>query len=193
MLICHCSVLASAVVIPDAAPESPPLVSAKRRQSSVSESGSKRPRLSVSGEVQSPPRENGSVKPTEEEEDRPQRRRARPDEERKRGQRLFGALLGTLSQSTTTTAQKRRAEIEKRQHAKLRQKTEEDDQKVREKLAKLTNVRRKEQKKFDEQSVRNNLSWKDSSCLTISDAISTFQHVGNGKLPADNNRAKAGM
>jgi hypothetical protein len=37
------------------------------------------------------------------------------DEDRKRGQRLFGGLLGTLSQSSSSAAQRRRADIEKKQ------------------------------------------------------------------------------
>jgi len=74
-------------------------------------------------------------------------------EERRRGQRLFGALLGTLSQSSTTAAQKRRADIEKKQQAKLKLQAEEFDQKQKERLDELMKIRRREQKKFDEQSV----------------------------------------
>lgn len=74
-------------------------------------------------------------------------------EERKRGQRLFGALLGTLSQSSSSTAQKRRTDIEKKQQAKLKLQADEYDEKKKQRLEALMAVRRREQKKFDEQSV----------------------------------------
>lgn len=74
-------------------------------------------------------------------------------EERKRGQRLFGALLGTLSQSSSSTAQKRRTDIEKKQQAKLKLQAEEQDEKKKMKLEALLVVRRREQRKFDKQSV----------------------------------------
>ena len=43
-------------------------------------------------------------------------------EERKRSRRLFGALIGTLSQGSTKTsvAQRRRADIEQKQQTKLK-------------------------------------------------------------------------
>lgn len=75
-------------------------------------------------------------------------------EERKRGQRLFGALLGTLSQSSSSTAQKRRSDIEKKQQAKLKLQAEEQDEKKKQKLEALLVVRRREQKKFDKQSMQ---------------------------------------
>lgn len=74
-------------------------------------------------------------------------------EERKRGQRLFGALLGTLSQSSSSTAQKRRTDIEKKQQAKLRSQAEEREEQKEQRLESLRAVRRKEQKKYDKQSV----------------------------------------
>lgn len=75
-------------------------------------------------------------------------------EERKRGQRLFGALLGTLSQSSSSTAQKRRSDIDQKQQAKLRLQAKEHDEKKKQKLDALIEVRRKEQIKYDKQSVR---------------------------------------
>jgi pinin/SDK/memA/ protein conserved region len=66
---------------------------------------------------------------------------------------LFGALLGTLSQSSTTTAQRRRADIEKKQLGKLQQRDEEAEEEKREKRYKLDAIRKKEQKVWDEQSV----------------------------------------
>ena len=74
-------------------------------------------------------------------------------EERKRGQRLFGALLGTLSQSSSSTAQRRRTDIEKKQQAKLKLQAEEHDEKSKQRLEALMEVRRREQKKYNKQSV----------------------------------------
>lgn len=75
-------------------------------------------------------------------------------EERKRGQRLFGALIGTLSQSSSSTAQKRREDIERKQHAKLKLQAEEYDEKKRKRYEELIAIRRQEQRKYDKQSVR---------------------------------------
>lgn len=87
--------------------------------------------------------------------DRPSdRRRSGQMEERKRGQRLFGALLSTLSQSSSSTAQKRRTDIEKKQQAKLKLQAEEYDEEKKLRLEALMEVRRREQKKYNKQSVR---------------------------------------
>lgn len=75
-------------------------------------------------------------------------------EERKRGQRLFGGLLSTLSQSTSNGQQKRRFEIEKRQQEKAKQQKVEDEGRKVERLARLREIRKVEQVKFDEQSMR---------------------------------------
>jgi pinin/SDK/memA/ protein conserved region len=74
-------------------------------------------------------------------------------EERKRGQRLFGALLGTLSQTSAKPAHRRRDEIEKRQQDKLRQKDEELADEKRKKRQELDALRRKEQQLWDKQGV----------------------------------------
>ena len=74
-------------------------------------------------------------------------------EERKRGQRLFGALLGTLSQSSSSAAHKRRIDIEKKQQAKLKLQDEEYDDEKKQKLEALMEIRRWEQKKYKKQSV----------------------------------------
>ena len=83
-------------------------------------------------------------------------------EERKRGQRLFGALLGTLSQSSSSTAQKRRTDIERKQQAKLKSQADELDEKKRQRLDAIWEVRRREQIKYDRQSVRYGLSMYQS-------------------------------
>ena len=82
-----------------------------------------------------------------------ERRKSGQLEERKRGQRLFGALLDTLSQSSSSAANKRRTDIEKKQQAKLKLQAEEDDEKRKQQLDILTEIRRREHKKYDKQSV----------------------------------------
>ncbi len=159
--------MASAVILPELeasqpVPAPPP---SKRRQSSVSDSTSKRPRLSKDGSADSPPRPHGSPQPIDNprDADAPSERRRDPiqdrrkssmQEERKRGQRLFGGLLSTLSQSTPNGQQKRRAEVEKRQQEKAKQQKAAEETRRKEMLANLQTVRRTEQVKFDEQSVR---------------------------------------
>jgi pinin/SDK/memA/ protein conserved region len=81
------------------------------------------------------------------------RRKSSVVEERKRGQRLFGGLLSTLSQSTPNGQQKRRLEIEKRQQEKVKQQKAADEVRRAEKLANLKAIRKAEQIKFDEESV----------------------------------------
>lgn len=75
------------------------------------------------------------------------------DEEKKRGQRLFGGLLSTLSRKTDTSQQKKRQEIERRQQERAQAHKIEDDKRRAEKLAKLTHVRKIEQVNWDEQVV----------------------------------------
>lgn len=128
--------LASAVAVPDQGDiqqSQDPIY--KRRNSSVTDRNSKRRRLSADGDA-SPQsqRQQPSQSPTSERErkreipaERKPGQRGGRDDERKRGQRLFGGLLGTLSQSSTSAAQRRRADIEKRQQDKLKNQAEEFD------------------------------------------------------------------
>jgi hypothetical protein len=135
----------------------------KRRQSSTSDSASKRARLSQDTSAGSPNALRESPQAIEsklkaEPEEKPkdlsqERRKSSVQEERKRGQRLFGGLLSTLSQSTPNGQQKRRLEIEKRQQEKAKQQNAADEGRRAEKLANLKAVRKAEQVKFDEQSV----------------------------------------
>lgn len=81
------------------------------------------------------------------------RRESYSQEEKKRGRRLFGGLLSTLSQTTANSQQKRRLEIEKKQQEKAVKQKTEDDKRRMEKLAKLDKVRKIEQVRFDEQVV----------------------------------------
>lgn len=146
-LINRLSAVASAVILPDAIDEPQNSVQAKRRQSNTPEGNAKRPRL-----IQHSPIDTGKG-PIPTLERVPERRRNGQLEERKRGQRLFGALLDTLSQSSSSTAQKRRTDIEKKQQAKLKLQAEEYDEKKKQRLDALMAIRRTEQKKFDKHSV----------------------------------------
>ena len=107
-------------------------------------------------------------------------------EERKRGQRLFGALLGTLSQSSSSTAQMRRTDIEKKQQAKLKLQAEEQDEKKKQKLEALLVVRRREQRKFDKQSVRSTFQIEESYISRYADKLvdanTAFKYAGPSTL-----------
>ncbi|KAI5282478.1 hypothetical protein KEM54_002714 [Ascosphaera aggregata] len=88
---------------------------------------------------------------------RPLRRRSGPGaaaEERKRGQRLFGALLGTLSQTPSSASQRRRAEAEKKQAARLRMKEGELDENALARREEIIAQRRREQVVFNRQAMR---------------------------------------
>ncbi|KAF2498046.1 putative nuclear protein SDK3 [Lophium mytilinum] len=146
--------IASAVVLPEPAdlPPTPasPSNGFKRRQSSFSEQDGKRRRLSPEDDYQSRRESIADRGP-----DARKSGQGNVDAvERKRGQRLFGAMLGALSQSSTSTSQRRRADIEKKQAAKLKLQEKEFDQKKQERLDRLVAMRRKEQKRFDEESMR---------------------------------------
>ncbi|KAH7359653.1 pinin/SDK/memA/ protein conserved region-domain-containing protein [Pyrenochaeta sp. MPI-SDFR-AT-0127] len=136
--------IASAVVLPEelAVPASPSH-SLKRRQSSISGDDAKRPRLNDNTDIHKHGGSNNGLKPTV-----PVRR------ERGRERRLFGAVLGALSQNPTTAAQKRRTEIEKRQLAQRRLEDEEGEQRKAERRATRKVQRWKEQKHFEMQSMR---------------------------------------
>ncbi|KAM0347168.1 hypothetical protein ACHAPU_005109 [Fusarium lateritium] len=81
------------------------------------------------------------------------RRKLATQEERKRGKRLFGGLLSTLSQTAGGTQHKRRLEIERRQQERIHKQTIEDDKVREEKRARLTEIRKSEQIVFDEEVV----------------------------------------
>lgn len=149
-------VVASAVVVPEASPSPPPRSPArspdadaragtKRRQSSVSHASPKRQRLSPSPDQS---RKEDAI-------DQPPVRQPRPTkpvDEKKRSQRLFGALLGGLGQSrpANSAAAKRRAEQEERR----RQKEQELSERQKERAGRLELSRKKEQRRVDEASMR---------------------------------------
>ncbi|KAL2181628.1 pinin/SDK/memA/ protein conserved region-domain-containing protein [Thermothelomyces heterothallicus CBS 202.75] len=75
-------------------------------------------------------------------------------EEKRRGQRLFGGLVNTLSRTTSATQQQRRLEIERRQHEKAQQRRAEDEKRRIEKLERLKKTREIEQVKLDERAMK---------------------------------------
>jgi hypothetical protein len=114
----------------------------------------KRPRHDPSSRSPSPRRRrpssnHGNRRPSYSREEQPARRPSATLEDKKRGKRLFGGLLSTLSQSNANSQQKRRQEIEKRQHERLHQQKAEDDQKREEKRARLNRIRMVEQMDFE--------------------------------------------
>jgi hypothetical protein len=157
------SAIASAVVLPEPEIEhTDEPRPAKRRQSSSSDHSTKRPRLSTDGDLDSPatlraapsaspPVAEQAISPPKDQ--GLQRRESNAQEERKRGKRLFGGILNTISQRSSNTQQKKRLEVEKRQQEKARLQKAEDESRRAERLEKLKEVRSREQVKFDEQSV----------------------------------------
>ncbi|KAF5711951.1 peroxin 26 [Fusarium mundagurra] len=79
------------------------------------------------------------------------RRKNATQEEKRRGKRLFGGLLSTLSQTSSSVQQKRRLEIERRQQDRLQKQNIEEDRLRQEKRLRLTEIRRGEQLTFDEE------------------------------------------
>lgn len=150
--------LASAVVLPeqDNLPPSPDAGLKRRNSVAEADSESKRRRLSSqqdhTGDRSPAERKQSSPDGAER---KPERRPGRGgrEEERKRGQRLFGALLGTLSQSSTSAAQKRRADIERRQQDKLKLQDEEYGELKKKRREERIAIRKKEQRLYEEESV----------------------------------------
>lgn len=138
-------------MLPEPSEVEEPSPTLKRRQSSIDESTPKRPRLTTDSQgVNSPPAPALDTN----ERRRSSARGSGALEERKRGQRLFGAILGTLSQSTSSAGQRKRAEIEKRQLDKLRLRREQEDLQKKEKSEELLVARRKQQNLWDEEGMR---------------------------------------
>ena len=113
----------------------------KRRASSTSSSASKRRRLDPNDPLPTETKASST------------RRDAVDVDERKRGKRLFGGLLGTLSQKSSSTAQKRRVDIERKQREKLRAQKEEDEEVKRSRQEEIDAARRTKQKIWDAESV----------------------------------------
>ncbi|KAH6661196.1 pinin/SDK/memA/ protein conserved region-domain-containing protein [Truncatella angustata] len=82
------------------------------------------------------------------------RRQGATVEEKKRGKRLFGGLLNTLSRTNDSSSQRRRSEIERKQQAKVSQQKAEDDKHREARLAKLKAARQRDQIEWEEQVMR---------------------------------------
>lgn len=161
------TMISSAVVIPEqehvhgtnGTSASPTL---KRKLSHSSPNDRKRPKVDTNSDIlnyddatKSASPEDVKLKSTTQ--NSPPRRRPAPAvEEKKRNQRLFGSLLGTLSQSNTKSnpAHKKRDEIEARQRERLKREHEEQESARKRKKEDLAKKRRKEQRHWEEQSQR---------------------------------------
>jgi len=153
----------------DAEPQhSPPANGLKRRQSEVSEQESKRLRTSP-GKISSlpepspardSPREEGSRRDsrdkTAEKHSPPPRdapRRSSKINEKDRSRRLFGGLLGSLSQKDDSRTTKRRQEIESRRKAELQRQDDEHVEDKQRRLEQLAEKRRRVKKEIEDEMV----------------------------------------
>lgn len=154
--------VASAVVVPGDSPDR----TSKRRTASSAVDDSKRPRLdSSSGDLVkttgiAEENQAGDSSSTTRKRKALGRDEVR-EQERKRGQRLFGALLGTIgkfqqdSQSARAKAgANRRKEVEEKLQQKLRQENEELNEKKRRESTVLKEKTQLEQKIFQERSLQ---------------------------------------
>jgi hypothetical protein len=152
---------------------SPPANGLKRRQSEVSEQENKRLRASpgkTSPDTEtthaSPRRESGA--PNEErsrrestdkaagEQSPPRvdaRRKSSAINEKDRSRRLFGGLLGSLSQKGDSRTTKRRQEIESRRKAELQRQDDEHVEDKQRRLEQLAEKRKRVKKQLEDESV----------------------------------------
>lgn len=109
-------------------------------------------------------------------------RKSVSQEEKKRGQRLFGGLLTALSRPASSSQQQKRLDIERRQQEKAQQRRAEDDKRRAEKLEKIRRARQVEQIKLDEQAVcgPGRLPVECATDSRCADAIPTLKYAGEG-------------
>lgn len=126
----------------------------------------------------------------------PPTRRNVSQEEKKRGQRLFGGLVSTLNRSASGPQQQRRREIEKRQQERAQQRRVEDEKRRAEKLAGLKRRREIAQVELDEQAVCYYLfPFRDEVCTGLMrcvclDEYPTLGHVRQSPQSAHKERAE---
>lgn len=86
-------------------------------------------------------------------EPRDARRKSSVISEKDRSRRLFGGLLGSLSQKGDSRTTKRRQEIESRKKAELQQQDDENLEDKQKRLEQLVEKRRRVKKRMDEETV----------------------------------------
>lgn len=153
--------------------QSPPANSLKRRQSEVPEQETKRLRASPGKTSPDPeatrasdrrdsdaPSEDGtrreSTDKTAEAPPAPQestRRKSSAINEKDRSRRLFGGLLGSLSQKGDSRTAKRRQEIESRRKAELQRQDDEHVEDKQRRLEQLAEKRRRVKKELEAETV----------------------------------------
>lgn len=144
--------------------QSPPANDLKRRHSEASEQESKRLRASPGKTSPDPEAARATDAPSEERsrrestdkanEGKDGRRKSGAVNEKDRSRRLFGGLLGSLSQKGDSRTAKKRQEIESRKKAELQR---QDDERVEDKqrrLEELAAKRRRVREKMDGETVR---------------------------------------
>lgn len=143
--------VASAVMIPE--PEDYEPLSNKRRRSDASSSSmSKRAKLHEHSSDLTPP--SNASRPSAEQERLPSRRKDFREEDRKRGQRLFGGLLSALSNTGGGARRKKpAADAEKRQQIRDEALQQSEESRKKDYDA-LMARRRQEHKVLQEQAVR---------------------------------------
>lgn len=143
--------------------QSPPANDLKRRHSEASEQESKRLRASPGKTSPDPEAARATDAPSEERsrrestdktnEGKDGRRKSGAVNEKDRSRRLFGGLLGSLSQKGDSRTAKKRQEIESRKKAELQR---QDDERVEDKqrrLEELAAKRRRVREKMDGETV----------------------------------------
>lgn len=161
---------------------SPPTNGLKRRQSEVSEQESKRLRTSP-GKISSlpepspardSPREESSRcdlsdKTAEKQSPRPgdAPRKSSNINEKDRSRRLFGGLLGSLSQKDDSRTTKRRQEIESRRKAELQRQDDEHVEDKQRRLEQLAEKRRLVRKRIEDETVCMPEEHRRRACLLI--------------------------
>lgn len=177
----HRTIVSTIIVPSEEGAGTPPGRLAKRRQPSLSPESTKRPRLNHDSSIKYEDGEGGEIwrdleagikaeeqanvkAESDDESSRPSRRPPRrvtgKDEERKRGKRLFGALLGTIgkfqqdsSSARARTSAVKRREAEAKTQERLKQQTEEIDERRKKQDQDISLKRRMEQREFDERAV----------------------------------------
>ncbi|QSZ30051.1 hypothetical protein DSL72_004569 [Monilinia vaccinii-corymbosi] len=195
--------MASEAVIPKSAGPNVKSPRMKRRQSSESEEASKRPRFSTEDSPTPPSAQKSSShiidtarnesfekkqplanSPETSGNFKTERRKSSVQEERKRGQRLFGGLLNTLNQSTSGGQLKKRQEIEARQKERAAQRKAEAEDRKKGKIANLKATRVVEQVKFQEESVSYNPEGKGGGGRDMADFLFIKMRIRHANMLA---------